>query len=224
MTVWIFLSGIIAPAIFWICYFYYKDRFKPEPIQNLGLAYILGFAAGFICSRFYTLFPLIGITDYATVLMSGSRIEFLGYNLVFVGLVEEFFKYLPFTFIIIKFKEFDEKIDGIIYASVIALGFASFENLGYLTRLKGFELIGRAFASPLTHSIFASIWGYAVGAARIGKKSILKASVAGLLLASFIHGIFNFFTASSVLRIISAVLILVFWIWRIKILEKEKSA
>jgi RsiW-degrading membrane proteinase PrsW (M82 family) len=221
MTFWIILSGIIAPAIFWICYFYYKDRFQPEPVRNLGLTYILGFITGVICLKFHRLLPLIGLTDDPSALMFSNRIQFLGYSLIVTGLVEEIFKFLPFIFVILKFREFDEKIDGIIYASVVALGFASYENLGYLAYLEGFELFGRAFASPLTHTIFASIWGYTIGAAIIRKKSIFKASLTGILLAAFLHGMFNFFTTSSALRMISAVLILILWIWRIRILEKK---
>jgi len=221
MTFWIILSGIIAPAIFWFLYFYYKDRFQPEPVRNLGLTYILGFITGIFCLKFYGLLHLIGLTDDPSALMLSNRIQFLGYSLVVSGLVEEIFKFLPFIFVIIKFREFDEKTDGIIYASIIALGFASYENLGYLGNLEGFELYGRAFASPLTHTLFASIWGHTIGTAQIRKKSIFKASLTGILLAAFFHGMFNFFTTSSALRIISAVLILIIWIWRIRILEKK---
>ena len=222
MTFWIILSGIIAPAIFWTAYFYYKDRFQPEPIRNLGITYILGLIAAFVCFKFYGLLPLIGLPDDPSALMDSNRIQFLGYSLGVIGLVEEFFKFLPFLFIILIFKEFDEKIDGIIYASTIALGFASFENLGYLVYLEGFELFGRAFASPLTHTIFSSIWGYTIGTARIYKKSIFKASLVGILIAAFFHGMFDFLNTSSALRIISSVLILIIWIWRIRILEKSK--
>ncbi len=105
-------------------------------------------------------------------------------------------------------------------ASAIALGFASYENMVYLVYMSGFELFGRAITSPLTHTIFSSIWGYTVGNAYIHKKSIFKASLAGILLAAFFHGIFNFFTTSSVLRIFSALVILIVWIWRIRIMEK----
>ncbi len=221
MTFWIILSGIIAPAIFWLFYFYYKDRFQPEPVRNLGLTYILGFITGVICLKFLELLQLIGLTDNPSALMFSNRIQFLGYCLVVSGLVEEIFKFLPFIFVIVKFREFDEKTDGIIYASIVALGFASYENLGYLGNLEGFELYGRAFASPLTHTLFASIWGHIIGTARIRKKSIFKASLTGILLAAFFHGMFNFFTTSSALRIISAVLILIIWVWRIRILEKK---
>lgn len=224
MTFWIILSGIIAPAIFWICYFYYKDRFQPEPIRNLGISYLLGIATAFACIKFYGLLPFVGLPDDPSALMNSHRIQFLLYSLGVTGVVEEFFKLLPFLFIITKFKAFDEKIDGIIYASMIALGFASFENISYLAYMDGLELVGRAFASPLTHTIFSSIWGYAIGVARIYKKSILTASLWSILLAAFIHGIFNFFTTSPALRLLSALVILLIWIWRIRILERGQTS
>jgi len=224
MTFWIILSGIIAPAIFWICYFYYKDRFQPEPIRNLGISYLLGIATAFACIKFYGLLPFVGLPDDLSALMNSHRIQFLLYSLGVTGVVEEFFKLLPFLFIITRFKAFDEKIDGIIYASMIALGFASFENISYLAYMDGLELVGRAFASPLTHTIFSSIWGYAIGVARIYKKSILIASLWSILLAAFIHGIFNFFTTSPALRLLSALVILLIWIWRIRILERGQTS
>lgn len=220
MTIWILLSGIIAPAIFWIGYFYYNDRFHPEPVRNLGISYLLGFGAAFLCFKFYSLLPYLGIPVDPSILMESKRIQFFFYSLGVIGLVEEFFKLIPFLLVIFLFKAFDEKIDGIIYASMIALGFASFENLYYLVYLEGFELFGRAFASPLTHTIFASVWGYIIGKARIENKSLLKALFIGLPMAAFSHGIFDFFTTSPALRVAAAITILIIWIWRIRVLER----
>lgn len=219
MTIWLVLSGIIAPAVFWIGYFYYKDRFQPEPLRNLGLSYVFGFFAAFACFLFYGLLPSIGLPDDPSALMEKNTIQFLIYSLVVIGLVEEFFKFLPFILIVARFKAFNERIDGIIYASMIALGFASFENLFYLSHLEGLAQFGRAFASPLTHTIFSSIWGFTAGAARIHDKSVFKASLIGLSAAAFLHGIFDFFTTSSALRVVASLLILIIWIWRIRILE-----
>jgi len=221
MTIWLILSGIIAPAVFWIGYFYYKDRFQPEPLRNLGLSYVFGFTAALACFLFYGLLPLIGIPDDPSALMEKNRVLFFVYSLVVIGLVEEFFKFLPFLLIVARFKAFNEKIDGIIYASMIALGFASFENLFYLVHMEGLALFGRAFASPLTHTIFSSIWGFTVGTARIYNKPIFKASLVGISAAAFLHGIFDFFTTSSVLRVVASLLILTIWIWRIRVLEKS---
>ncbi len=220
MTLWIFISGILAPALFWIGYFYYKDRVKPEPFKLIGTAYLLGILAGFLCFQFYRLLPAVGIPDDPSVLMESHRLQFLAYSLGIIGVLEEFFIFLPFILIIVRFKAFDEKTDGIVYASTIALGFASFENLWFLRTMEGLELLGRAFASPLTHTIFSSIWGYTCGLARILDKSLLKASLLGLFMAAVVHGLFDFLTTSPALRVISAGLILVVWIWRIRILDR----
>jgi len=220
MTAWIFVSAIIAPALFWILYFYYKDRLQPEPLLYLGLTYIMGLAVAFACIYFFRLLPYLGIPEDPSALMETQRWSFLLYSIGVTGIVEELFKLLPFVIIVLRLKAFDEKIDGIVYASVIALGFASYENTVYLAHMTGFELFGRAFASPLTHTIFSSIWGYTVGIAHLKKKSLFSASLKGLLIAAFLHGLFDFFTTSPALRIASSMLILIIWIWRIRITER----
>jgi RsiW-degrading membrane proteinase PrsW (M82 family) len=221
MSIWKVLAAIFGPAVFWIGYFYYKDRFQPEPLVNLLEAYFLGFLFGVFCFYFYKLLPLVGIpSSFLAVLAKGNKVEIFAYSIAVVGVVEETFKFLPFILIILRFRAFDELIDGVIYASALAVGFASFENLGYLPHMKGFVFFGRAFASPLTHTIFSSIWGYTIGTAQIKGKSLIKPSLIGVLIAAFFHGLFNFLTVSPTLRALSALLILVIWIWLIRFLEK----
>jgi RsiW-degrading membrane proteinase PrsW (M82 family) len=114
-----------------------------------------------------------------------------------------------------RFSDFNEEIDGIFYASACALGFASYENVHYLPGLAGLSLFGRAFASPLTHTIFASVWGYWVGRARLRKKKFWPAVCKGVGLAALLHGLYDFLTYSPLLRLFSALLILAAWLWRI---------
>ncbi len=214
--------AILAPAAFWIGYYYYKDRFRPEPPLNLAASYGLGFLAGFLCYEFYGLLELAGLLPgFQAVLARTSPAEFFSYSVVVVGIIEETFKYLPFVLVVLRFRSFDEKIDGIVYAAAVAVGFSSFENLGYLPSLSGFAFFGRAFAAPLTHTVFASIWGYAVGRAFLARRSILVASVIGLGIAGICHGLFNFLTFSHTLRFLSALLILAVWLWVIRVLEKR---
>jgi RsiW-degrading membrane proteinase PrsW (M82 family) len=223
MAAWIYVSAIIAPALVWIVYFYYKDRFQPEPWRNLGLTYLLGLVTAFACVNFFKLLPYLGIPEDPSALMEAHGWPFFIYSIGITGFIEEFFKFLPFLLVVLRLKDFDEKIDGIVYASVIALGFASYENARYLAYMEGFELFGRAIASPLTHTIFSSIWGYTVGVAHMKHKSVTAASLKGLTLSAVVHGLFNFFTTSPALRIISSLLILMIWIWRIWTMERLRS-
>jgi RsiW-degrading membrane proteinase PrsW (M82 family) len=220
MDVLVLLSGIIAPALFWSGYLYYKDRYRPEPLLKFGSCYLLGLAAAGACLGAYRLLELAGAAIDPSALMETGGWKYLGYSITATGLVEELFKLLPFVLVAVRFRSFDEKTDGIIYASAIALGFASFENLRALSVLGGWELWGRAVASPLTHAVFASIWGYKVGLARIRKKPLWMPAALGLAMAAAAHGLFNFFTVSPELRLGAALGILGVWIWIIRVLEK----
>ena len=220
MPLWIIFAGILTPAIFWMAYFYFKDRLQPEPFLKTGTAYLLGIGSALVVVQFLRVLPFVGLPDDPSLLMEGQRWGYLFYSICVTGLIEEFFKFLPFLAFVLNFRAFDEKIDGIIYASMIALGFASYENIQYLSYMEGPELLGRAFASPLTHTIFSSIWGYSVGTARLKMRSLLRPSIIGIGLAALFHGMFNFLTTSSVLRIGSSLLILVIWIWRIRLMER----
>ena len=224
MTVTLVLSAIIAPALFWTAYFYYKDRFRPEPLLKFGASYVLGFAAAFGCLKLYDLLAFTGVPNaYGAQLLTPERGAYLAVCLLLTGPIEELCKFIPFFLVILRYREFDEKTDGIIYASAVALGFASFENLGYLGYLGGFELFGRAVASPLTHAVFSSVWGYAVASAKLRGKNIFVPALGGLSLSAFFHGLFNFFTTSVALRLLGALLILGLWLWVIFKFEKASA-
>lgn len=222
MSIALVLSAIIAPALFWTGYFYYKDRFQPEPLLKFGASYVLGFASAFGCLKLYDFLALAGCPNvFGAQLLSMERGSYLAASLLLTGPLEELCKFLPFFLVTLRYREFDEKTDGIIYASAVALGFASFENLGYIDYLSGFSLFGRAAASPLTHAVFASVWGYTVGCARLKGKNVVMPALLGWALASLFHGLFNFFTTSTSLRLFGALLILGIWLWVIAKFEKE---
>ena len=216
----LFLMSIIAPSLFWILYFYYKDRFQPEPLLDLGFSYLLGFLFSFLCYKFYYILQLWNISyDISSYLDNPSPYLFVYLTMV-TGVVEEFFKLIPYVFILKFFTNFDEPLDSIVYASVIALGFASYENFLNLKYLSGIELYARAIASPLTHTIFSSIWGYYIYKFLKGEKRSFTMPVSAFIFASVSHGLYDYFLFTPVLRILSSLLILGIWLWRIIVIEK----
>jgi RsiW-degrading membrane proteinase PrsW (M82 family) len=214
------LALIFAPAAFWIGYAYYHDRVRPEPLVLTAFSYFLGFLSGWLCLHAYgLLLPALGLpADISRI--QGLNLAFLLYCIVVVGLVEEVFKFLPFLAAITRFSDFNDESDGIFYASAVALGFASYENVFYLPALSGFALYGRAIASPLSHATFAAIWGHVVGTAVIRRRRLLPAMLKGIGLAALLHGLFDFLTLSPLLRVFSALLILAAWLWRIRTVER----
>lgn len=218
-------AALALPAVFWIGYLWYKDRFRPEPLRNVVACFAMGVGAGFLCYEFFQLLPLSGVPANASDLMTApDRLPFLIYSLGVTGPVEEFFKMAPFLLVALRFRQLDEKTDGIVYGGAIAIGFAGFENFFYLQTLDGLEFWGRALASPLTHMVFASLWGYIVASAFLEKRGLAGTTVKGLILAAVCHGLFNFLTTSPVLRFFSALFILAIWIWVIIKLEQAGRA
>lgn len=220
MSIGLALALIFGPAAFWMGYAYYHDRGKPEPLVLTAFSYFLGFLSGWLCLHAYAiLLPALGLpTDPSSI--QGLNLTFLIYCVLVVGLVEETFKFLPFLAAITRFSDFNHDSDGIFYASACALGFASYENVFFLPALSGFALYGRAVASPLSHILFASIWGYFAGTACIHRRRLLPAIIKGVGLAALAHGLFDFLTLSPLLRILSALLILAVWLWRIRTVER----
>jgi len=63
-------------------------------------------------------------------------------------------------------KYFDEPIDGIVYSSAAALGFACVENALELRQHAGWVWIARSLLALPAHVFFAAAWGYALGRAK----------------------------------------------------------
>lgn len=218
MPIALIVALVFAPSLFWFGYFYYHDRFKPEPPILAALSYLLGFFSAWLCMGFNEIFLSRVVFTGAEAGFDSLNVSFLIYSVLAVGLVEELFKFAPF-WVMTRFSDFNEEIDGIFYSSAVALGFASFENIYYLPQLAGFALVGRAFASPLSHTVFASVWGYLAGRKRAQGQPVWLAAVVGVGLAAFFHGLFNFLTFSPLWRLLGALMLLLLWIWRIRTSE-----
>jgi len=142
-----------------------------------------------------------------------------------IGVIEELVKFIPFWLIGMRLHHFDEPIDGIVYASFVALGFASYENWYFLPELEGGAAVARAFASPLVHVMFASIWGYACSRAKIEGRPLLPAALAGLALAALLHGLYDFVAIGLALwvHIVPPAIILAIWIWRMRLIRRLQA-
>ena len=213
---------IVAPALFWLGYHYYKDRRRPEPLPLLGLAYLLGIGSGFLCLKTYALAERLGLPSDPYALAETNKLGFFVYSLLVIGVLEEAAKFLPFWFVCVRLRAFNERIDGIIYASAVALGFASYENLLYLQFLDGIELFARSVASPLTHVMFSSIWGWAVARDLERSGPALRSGLVGLAVAAGAHGVYDYLilAAPPVVRPVPALIILGIWIWRMRLIRR----
>lgn len=94
-------------------------------------------------------------------------------------------------------KEFDGVIDGVVYATMIALGFAMVENINYYGYALRFNHFGETFwirgvLSPFSHPLFTCMTGIGLGMTLETGRNKWRAP-AGLLLAILLHSVWNFF-------------------------------
>jgi len=217
---------ILLPALFWAGYHYYKDRHQPEPILNLLFCFVLGIAAAYLGKFMYVALEFVNLRFDAYELAATNLWHLFAYAVFVIGGIEETAKLLPFLLFAIHFKAFDEKLDGIIYASFIALGFAAAENYSYLQYLTQSEAIYRGFAGPVVHILFASIWGYRIGIAHLAGKPLFVVSVVAVTIAAALHGVYDFIVIALPVSALplSATLILAVWIWRLLAIRRMKRA
>jgi RsiW-degrading membrane proteinase PrsW (M82 family) len=212
---------VIVPLLFWAWYHYHKDRHLPEPISHLAVTFVLGIGSCYLAMFMYKALDLVGLR-YDAFLLAETDLEGLfAYSILVIGAFEELAKMVPFLLIVIRFKEFNETIDGIIYASFIALGFAAVENVQYVQYVTTFEALARGFAGPVIHIVFASIWGYYIGKAFLCKRKLIRVILASLAFTAVLHGIYDFLVIAMPAPVlpVAAILIAGIWIWRLSLIR-----
>jgi RsiW-degrading membrane proteinase PrsW (M82 family) len=217
MSFALFLVPIALPVFFWTCYHLYQDQHLPEPPAHLLLAFLLGIAASYLALYGYWALDLLGLRFDAFLLAETSLPGLFTYAVLAIGVIEEAAKMLPFLLVILFFREFDEPLDGIIYASFIALGFAAVENIQYVRFAATAEAFARGFAGPVVHMVFASIWGYYIGRAHLCGRPMGRAILGALLFTALLHGIYDFvvIALAPAWLWVAALLIAGGWIWRL---------
>ncbi|NNC77653.1 MAG: PrsW family intramembrane metalloprotease, partial [Woeseiaceae bacterium] len=222
MSTFSMLMPVLLPALFWAGYHYHKDRHLPEPAGHLLLCFVLGGVAAVLAKGMYVSLGYFGLRFDAFELAATNLPGLFAYAMLAIGPIEELAKLLPFLLLVLRFSEFDEPIDGIIYASFIGLGFAAAENLYYLQFLTPIEAIARGFASPVVHIVFASIWGYRIGAARISGRTGVGVILTSFAIAALLHGLYDYIVLQQPFFAlpVAAGIIVAIWIWRLKIMQK----
>ena len=220
------IGPIVLPVLFWAWYHYHKDRHLPEPASHLVLAFLLGGVAYWIGKQLYVGLGYLDLRYDAFLLADTDRFGLFLYAIFAIGPIEELAKLIPFLLVIRHFPEFDEPIDGIIYASFIALGFAAVENYFYLPLVTTGEALARGFAGPVVHIVFASIWGYYVGRACLDRRGLMLTASVAVAVTAFLHGVYDYLVIAMPAFALpaSALLVLGIWLWRMFLIRDLQTA
>jgi len=200
---WIAASlGLFLPLVIslsWLVFVRRFDRAHPEPSWLVLATFALGgvgvlvaaFVEGLIASLSQYLNP--------SLMSFGGQLWALPIAVIVfaicVGAVEEGVKLVAVLFLARRRIEFDEPVDGIVYGSAAALGFAAIENMKYfaLGRLSPSVIVMRTLTSAPAHLFFGAIWGYALGVRLVSRRRRLPLYFA---VAALAHGAFDAFLSS----------------------------
>jgi RsiW-degrading membrane proteinase PrsW (M82 family) len=196
----------------WLAFVRRFDRARPEPLWLVVATFALGglsvVPAGLAEVGCAKATPWL---DPSVMTLGGQvwalPIAVAVFTLV-VGVSEEGSKFLGAWSLARHRREFDEPVDGIIYASAAALGFAAVENVKYFAvgRMSGVVIAVRAFVTVPAHLFFGAIWGYALGRKLVSRRT----SVFGFfLLAAAAHGTFDALLSTNGMQLVSTVLVVV---------------
>ncbi len=188
-----FLQGVqyflaLLPAGLLCWYIYRLDKYEKEDFFPLAVHFTLGVLVAFVAYFIEREADEWGLNN------PGNFLASLFFAFIVVAAVEELAKFLPLAIYTFTTRFFDEPIDGIVYGVFIAMGFASFENVMYAWQHEIDTTLLRAFTAVPAHAAFGVIQGYYAGMGRFGgyTRKYLRLSK-GLLIAFFIHGIYDFF-------------------------------
>jgi RsiW-degrading membrane proteinase PrsW (M82 family) len=181
------LALSLAPGVAIGIYIYLKDKHEREPVHLLLISFLYGMLSTAVTLIVSYPVGLYFFTNDADV------IDQL-YNAFFkVALLEEFSKFIFVRFILYNNKNFNEPFDGIVYAVMVSMGFATFENILYVFQEGFLTGVLRMFTAVPAHAAFGVLMGYFLGKAKFIQRREFYFSVIALGTATFFHGGYDYF-------------------------------
>ncbi len=197
------MATVVAfvPAMIYVLPLLWIDRYDPEPLWLLALAFAWGALVAVLVSFVINTGVGIGVSE-----MIGGQ-QGLVYGdivgaVISAPIVEEASKGAGLLILLIFFRRyFDDILDGIVFAGVIALGFATVENVLYYGRalvMGGmialmFTMVLRGILSPFAHVTFTAMTGIGCGIARESHNTAVRVIMPfiGYCLAVLLHAFWN---------------------------------
>jgi len=194
MIIYASLIAAVLPMFIYLLLIWYFDLYDREPFKLVLQNYFWGAFGAVI---FAVLGGLLLTQIINGITENQDELDYLS-TVAIAPIVEEFTKGV-FLFLTVSRTKFDNITDGIVYGGAIGLGFGMTENflyfITYAENISGwiYLVIIRTFFSAVMHCIATGIFGAFIGFAKFKKSSMkIPLIISGLLLAIFIHFIWNY--------------------------------
>ncbi len=175
----------VAATLLWL------DRLENEPRSLLWFAALWGATAAVVISLVLSIGTMVvtGASEATSTVVVAPVVEEIAKGLAVLGVL------------LIRRREFDGVVDGIVYAGLAGLGFAFAENILYLGSAfldGGIQsaigtFVGRGVMGPFAHPMFTAAFGIGVGLAVRTTNPLGRVGLplAGLFVAMGLHALWN---------------------------------
>lgn len=229
----IFVSLIVAvaPVMAILFFIWWVDRYDREPLGYVFAAFLWGGLGAIALS-------ILGTE--AGIRMLGNVVNYSGFDfpaVVLAPFIEEFMKGLVVLFLL-RYRQFDNVTDGLVYGAASGLGFGMTENFMYFTQFAGVSpgydwlnlLFIRSMMTANMHCAASATFGAGISKLKDGGKSAWISVGIFYLLAVLLHGTWNFLVTSRVeaywglaIIILIAYIIFIFIIFVRGIVEERRQ-
>ena len=190
---WVAVALALVPLLIVLGTVWWIDRWEPEPPGVLVAAFLWGSGVAAVVS--------LVVNTSASLLVASSTGSRSGTELfsavVSAPIVEESTKALGVLIIFLIWRRtFNGPVDGVVYACVVAAGFAFAENISYFVRYWdqiAATFLMRGILSPFVHVTFTACTGLAIGASARMRSSLawIWMTPIGLACAIVLHAFWN---------------------------------
>ena len=181
-----FISFIVPPLIAVLIYMYLRYKFSQWSFSLLLKAFLWGMA-----SIILVLFVQVAASYLELDKLTNIR-RVLFYALVIMAFFSELGKYIFLRGFVYPKKEFKTPVDGIIFAVMISMGFATMNNILYFINIPDLTVnIPNALTAGPANVIFGVMMGFFIGLGKLRKMRFID-SMTGLAAAVFFHALYSF--------------------------------
>lgn len=217
-SIFLYIFFGALPALIWLFYYLKKDA-HPESNSMIIKIFLWGSlftvpllliqltatkTLDFLCQS-SGLLPASELIRISAVNLSLSEFGVvMFYWMIIISFSEEFFKYLVVKLKVMNSPELDEPLDIMLYMVIAALGLAAIENMLYSvvpTGMFSFEILLqrtillsflRFIGGTFLHALCSAVVGYALAVGLCKIKHRWLYTVAGLFIATTLHGLYDF--------------------------------
>ena len=183
------LLSALIPAVVLLGYIYWRDRKSPEPLKQLLKATAWGVLAIPLTLAIVYPLQLIGVIPEEFTTIGGAIYD----AFMSAAIPEELSKLLLLWLFLRKNHYFDERMDGIVYAVCVSLGFAGLENILYVVLNEDWAsiAISRAIFAVPGHFCYGVMMGYFYSLAKFEPLHRTRYSALALLVPVVAHGVYD---------------------------------